>query len=146
MEVSCFIPGEENIFTVDIDDIDMTRKAYRLKELIKEKKPITFSDVEADALNLYQVTIEENLEKKPRMEELKRLYKEEKESKVLDEGKPLRKYFVESLPPPGMEYYIMVEIPKGESICQLVMSLRSCYYHGSYPLRDGLGRSHRSHR
>ena len=123
MEISCFIPGEKNTFTIDIDDIDMTRKAYRLKELIKEKKPITFSDVEADALNLYQVTIEENLEKKPRMEELERLYKEEKESKVLDEGKPLRKYFVESLPPPGMEYYIMVEIPKGESICQLTSPL-----------------------
>ena len=146
MEISCFIPGEKNTFTIDIDDIDMTRKAYRLKELIKEKKPITFSDVEADALNLYQVTIEENLEKKPRMEELERLYKEEKESKVLDEGKPLRKYFVESLPPPGMEYYIMVEIPKGESICQLVMSLRSCYYHSSYPLQNGRRRSHRSHR
>ena len=123
MEISCFIPREKNTFTIDIDDINLTQEAYCLKELIKEKKPITFSDVEADALNLYQVTIEENLEKKPRMEELERLYKEEKESKVLDEGKPLRKYFVESLPPPGMEYYIMVEIPKGESICQLTSPL-----------------------
>ena len=78
------------------------------------------------------------------MEELERLYKEKE--KELDEGKPLRKYFVESLPPPGMEYYIMVEIPKGESICQLVMSLRSCYYHSSYPLQNGRRRSHRSRR
>ena len=127
MEISCFIPREKNTFTIDIDDINLTQEAYCLKELIKEKKLIMFSNVEADALNLYQVTIKENLEKKLHMEELERLYKEkEKESKVLDEGKPLRKYFVESLPPLGMEYYIMVEIPKGESICQLTSPLWPC--------------------
>ena len=127
MEISCFIPREKNTFTIDIDDINLTQEAYCLKELIKEKKLIMFSNVEADALNLYQVTIKENLKKKPHMEELERLYKEkEKESKVLDEGKPLRKYFVESLPPLGMEYYIMVEIPKGESICQLTSPLWPC--------------------
>ena len=121
MEISCFIPGEKNTFTIDIDDINLTRKAGDLKEKIKEKMGESFP---AYKLHLYRATIKENLEKKPRMEELERLYKEkEKESEVLDEGKPLRKYFVESLPPPGMEYYIMVEIPKGESICQLTSPL-----------------------
>ena len=95
-------------------DVEKTQDVHCLKKLIRAEKPQTFTNVEVDALNLYQVTIEENLEKKPHMEELERLYKE-KESEVLDEGKPLWKYFVKSLPPPGMEYYIMVEIPKGES-------------------------------
>ena len=118
-KISCFIPRNKNIFTVDVEK---TQDVHCLKKLIRAEKLQTFTNVEVDALNLYQVTIEENLEKKPRMEELERLYKE-KESKVLDEGKPLRKYFVESLPPLGMEYYIMVEIPKGESICQLTLPL-----------------------
>ena len=118
-KISCFIPGNKNIFTVDVKK---TQDVHCLKKLIRAEKPQTFTNVEVDALNLYQVTIEENLKKKLRMEELERLYKE-KESEVLDEGKPLRKYFVESLPPLGMEYYIMVEIPKGESICQLTSPL-----------------------
>ena len=121
-KISCFIPRNKNIFTVDVEK---TQDVHCLKKLIRAEKLQTFTNVEVDALNLYQVTIEENLEKKPRMEELERLYKE-KESEALDEGKPLRKYFVESLPPPGMEYYIMVEIPKGESICQLTSPLWPC--------------------
>ena len=121
-KISCFIPRNKNIFTVDVEK---TQDIHCLKKLIRVEKLQTFANVEVDALNLYQVTIEENLKKKLRMEELERLYKE-KESKVLDEGKPLRKYFVKSLPPPGMEYYIMVEIPKGESICQLMSPLWPC--------------------
>ena len=110
MEVSCFKPGDKNTFTVDIET---TWKVNYLKEKIKEKKLIMFTNIKADNLILYQVTIEENLEKKPRMEELERLYKEREESKVLDDGKPLRKYFGSS-PPLGFEYYIIVQIPEGE--------------------------------
>ena len=116
MEVSCFIPGEENTFTIDINDIDMTQKAYRLKKLIMqemEKMSRMFANVSWINLILYQVTINDDLEKRPRMEELERLYKEREESKVLDDGKPLRKYFGSS-PPLGFEYYIIVQIPEGE--------------------------------
>ena len=120
MEVSCFKPRDKNTFTVDIKT---TWKVNYLKEKIKEKKPIMFTDVEADNLVLYQVTIEENLDKEPRMEKLERLYKEkEKESKKLDEGKMLQTYFDKS-PPSGMEYSIIVEKPKHKSICQLTSSL-----------------------
>ena len=120
MKVSCFKPGDKNTFTVDIET---TWKVNYLKEKIKEKKPIMFTDVEADNLVLYQVTIEENLDKEPRMEKLERLYKEkEKESKKLDMSQVLRTYFDKS-PRPGMKYYIIVEKPKGESTCWLTPSL-----------------------
>ena len=120
MEVSCFKPRDKNTFTVDIKT---TWKVNYLKEKIKEKKLIMFTDVEADNLILYQVTIKENLDKELRMEELERLYKEkEKDSKKLDEGKMLQTYFDMS-PPSGMEYSIIVEKPKCKSIYQIMSSL-----------------------
>ena len=106
MEVSCFIPRKKNTFTVAVET---SQKVAHLQDKIKEKKLITFTNVEADTLNLYQVTIEEDLNKKLHMEELKRLYKEkEKESKRLNEGKVLQTYFDKS-PPLGLEYYIIVD-------------------------------------
>ena len=120
MEVSCFKPGDKNTFTVDIET---TWKVNYLKEKIKEKKLIMFTNIKADNLILYQVTIEENLDKELCMEELKRLYKEkEKDSKKLEESKMLWTYFDKS-PPSGMEYSIIVEKPKHKSICQLTSSL-----------------------
>ena len=120
MEVSCFKPRDKNTFTVDIKT---TWKVNYLKEKIKEKKLIMFTNIKADNLILYQVTIEENLDKELCMEELKRLYKEkEKDSKKLEESKMLWTYFDKS-PPSGMEYSIIVEKPKHKSICQLTSSL-----------------------
>ena len=111
MHVSCFIPGNQNTFTVDIE---ATQKVKHLKKRITEEKPMTLANVEADDLVLYQVTIKEDLDEEPRIEELERLYKE-KESRTFSEGEPLRRYFGKS-PPPGLEYHIIVQIPKGESI------------------------------
>ena len=112
-EISCFIPGAKNTFTVDVEK---SRGVTLLKDKLKEKKPQTFADVEADHLQLYQVIINDDLDKKPRMEELERLYKEkEKEGKQLDERRMLSKYFGES-PPEGFKFYVIIEIPRGESI------------------------------
>ena len=112
MEVSCFIPGNENTFTVDVE---MTGKVHSLKKRIKHEKPITFTDVEADHLVLYQVTIEEDLDKEQCIEKLEKL-SQNKECRWLDERIQSSIYFGES-PPSGMEYYIIVEKRKGESIC-----------------------------
>ena len=50
------------------------------------------------------------------MEALERLCKEkEKESKALDEDRELSEYFGES-PPDGRKHYIIVQIPRRESI------------------------------
>jgi hypothetical protein len=56
LELNCFVHGDDpsHIFAVDIDG---NKKVSALKELIKDKKMHTFQHVDADTLNVFQVSL-----------------------------------------------------------------------------------------
>ena len=111
-----FIPGDDCTFSVDIEK---TRIVYHLKRLIKQEAP-ALNNLPANSLKLYQVLIDRPPNKEQRIKVLNNLYLN-KGGMELDENEKLSRHFGES-PPEGMQYYIIVQIPKRESIyCQGVV-------------------------
>ena len=113
--LSCFIPNRRNLFCVDIDETNVVQV---LKKEIKKEIPNTLAAVAADHLTLYRVAIDNSFDKKKRMNELERSTQRLNECTMLDEERQLSEYFGGS-PPPGLKYYVFVQIPTGESCCHL---------------------------
>ena len=113
MRLLCIIPSisDCNVFSVNVRG-DQT--VDELKDKIKEKTTPKLVDYKANSLVLYRVIIDKTLNMEQCIEELKGL-SQNKGGLGLDERKELSEYFGESLPE-GFEYYIIVHIPKGESI------------------------------
>ena len=112
-KISCFIPGNKNTFTVDVEKTQ-DQDIHHLKKLIKADMVPALNHVTANFINLYQVTIDKALDKRQRTERLETLYKD-KQINFLDEDAKLSENFDKS-PPDGQRYCVIVEIPEGESI------------------------------
>lgn len=133
--ISCFIPGSESTFLVDVEK---TRDVNHLKHKMKKQKQ-TFAGIDADHLILYRATIKTPLVKKARIEELERVAQSSSELMELDdEERELSDIFGES--PPGTRFYVIVRIPESEFIycrgCPLTPSstVRQCLTASAHPL------------
>ena len=84
-----------------------------LKKEIKKEIPLTCVAVAANDLTLYRVAIDKSVSenKGKRMNELERLTQRLDECTELDGERQLSDYFGRK-PPPGMRYYIFVQIPE----------------------------------
>ena len=156
----CIVLGGEQPFPVDIGGNKM---AGHLKTLIKQHQKPDLDGFDAAKLELYQLKGVAFDESGKHLEKIREISENlgGQDSPKLNPWKKLS-----TIEFPEDMLHILVVPPAGESInsractCEhgraekgqwsgqppVVMSLRSCYRRGSYPLRDGLGRSHRSHR
>jgi len=112
-DIFCFILGDHSTFPVNFDGTELVDD---LKKIKIETEP-SLDATDAHALTLYQVALDESCayDKKTRMSELERLFHHLNECTELDEQQELSVYF-NGGHPPGKEYYILVQIPKSESI------------------------------
>jgi len=112
-DIFCFIPGDRSTFSVSINE---TESVDNLRDKIKAKKSNELKHVDAAKLTLYRVEVDKSCDKKTRISELERLSQTLNECLELeDEERQLSEAFGES-PPQGKKYYILVQVPKGESI------------------------------
>jgi Crinkler effector protein N-terminal domain len=104
----CFIPSGKRVFSVEIDK---TRIVDQLKDAIKKKKEQTLANVEADALTLYRVAINQFLDNEQQEATLTRISENLGEHKPLINTHQLSGIFDEK-PPDGEMWVTLV----GESI------------------------------
>ena len=110
-KILCFIPGDNNPFSVDIEK---TWDVHHLKRLIKEEMSPALNHLPANSLKLYRVLIDFSSNMEQRIKVLNDLYLD-KDRAELAAKEELSKYFGEN-PPEGLRYYVIVQIPKREPI------------------------------
>ena len=106
--IFCFIPGDHSTFPVSIDETELVGN---LKKEIKAENMETLAHL---GFKLYQAALDESYNKMMCISELNRLSQHLDECTELNARHKLSAVFGRR--PPGKEYYIIVQIPKGKSI------------------------------
>ena len=109
--IFCFVPGNTSPFSVKIGK---TKTVDDLKEKIWTKIKSELDELPLYKITLHRVEIKAELNRKKFIEELERLSQTLDKRGSLDERQEVAKYFGLS-PPEGLEYYIIVQLPAGES-------------------------------
>ena len=109
--IFCFVPGNTSPFSVKIGKM---KTVDELKEKIWTKIKSELDDFPLYKLTLHRVEIKAELNRKKFIEELERLSQTLNKRGGLDERREVAKYFGLS-PPEGLEYYVIVQLPAGES-------------------------------
>jgi len=105
-KISCFVPGENSIFVVNIAEDSWVAD---LKNEIKEKKPARLGNIDANYLTLYRVEVDKLMIVKSAPTNIDECTK-------LDNAEQFLSDFFGKSPPEGKKYYILVQVPKGKSI------------------------------
>jgi len=112
--IDCIVLGERTIFQVNINE---ALSVYKLKRGIKNETPIKFNNVDADQLTLYRVEVGKSQEKRKRIDELERSYRNlDGGCKELDDEEQRLSELFGVSPPEGKKYYILVVLPQSKSI------------------------------
>jgi len=110
----CVVLSERTIFQVDINE---ALSVYKLKRGIKNETPIKFNNVDADELTLYRVEVGKSQEKRKRIDELERSYRNlDGGCKELDDEEQRLSEIFGVGPPEGKKYYILVVLPQSKSM------------------------------
>lgn len=117
MTLNCWVRGYE-INRISSVDISSTKTVTTLREVIKDKKPVDFRDIDADALVLYKVSLPCNGNLDQSLKDLKLDIRQ-----ALHPWRPLSQVFLD--PPLQEHLHVVIETPRfshGESHVGLVCS------------------------